>query len=160
MTVVALLQLDPTVGDVEGNVAEVTRASVLAAREGADIAVSSELVVSGYPPRDLLMDAEFVARCEAAAMAASSPIPLLIGTPLSAEKQRRKPFNGVVRVAPKRSSRIVGKKELLPSYDVFDEGRYFQADDAPGIDRSLPGQSVGITVCEDAWQHVGEVPAD
>jgi len=160
VTVVALLQLDPTVGDVEGNVAEVSRASVLAAREGADIAVSSELVVSGYPPRDLLMDAEFVARCEAAAMAASSPIPLLIGTPLSAEKQRRKPFNGVVRVAPERSSRIVGKKELLPSYDVFDEGRYFQADDTPGIDRSLPGQSVGITICEDAWQHVGEVPAD
>ena len=160
MTLVALLQLDPTVGDVEGNLAEVARAVELAASQGAQVAVTSELVVSGYPPRDLLMDAAFVARCEAAAMAATSPIPLLIGTPLAAEKARQKPFNGVIRIAPGRSSRIVGRKQLLPTYDVFDEGRYFQPDDTPGIDRSIPGASMGITICEDAWQHIGAVPAD
>ncbi len=160
MTVVALLQLDPTVGDVAGNVAEIERACALAASEGADIAVTSELIVSGYPPRDLLMDDAFVSRCAEAAHAAQSTIPLLIGSPLPSEKERQKPFNGVVRVAPDRSSRIVGRKQLLPTYDVFDEGRYFQADDAPGIDRSLQGKSVGITICEDAWQHVGETPAD
>ncbi|MDG1524889.1 MAG: NAD(+) synthase, partial [Candidatus Thalassarchaeaceae archaeon] len=122
--------------------------------------VASELVISGYPPRDMLMDAAFVTACEKAAMAVSSPIPLLIGTPLSAEKERQKPFNGAVRVANSRTAKIVARKQLLPTYDVFDEGRYFQADDGPGIDRSLRKASVGITICEDAWQHIGEVPSD
>ena len=160
VTLVALLQLDPTVGAVEANIADIENAVALAVREGADLAVASELVVSGYPPRDLLMDAQFVANCEAAALAMNSEIPLLVGTPLSAAKARQKPYNGVVRVAKGRPPRIVGRKQLLPTYDVLDEGRYFQADDSPGIDRSLPGRSVGITVCEDAWQHVGEVPSD
>ena len=160
MTVIALLQLDPTVGDISGNVALVEAAAFKAAEAGADMAVTSELVISGYPPRDMLMDAEFVSACQEASMGVKSPIPLLIGTPLSADKERQKPFNGVVRVADSRSSKIVGRKQLLPTYDVFDEGRYFQPDDGPGIDRSLQGASVGITVCEDAWQHIGEVPAD
>ena len=160
MTVIALLQLDPTVGDIAGNVALVEAAAAKAADVGADMAVASELVISGYPPRDMLMDATFVAACETAAMAVNSPIPLLIGTPLSAEKERQKPFNGAVRVADSRTPKVVGRKQLLPTYDVFDEGRYFQADDGPGIDRSLRGASVGITICEDAWQHIGEVPSD
>ena len=160
MTVIALLQLDPTVGDIAGNVALVEAAAAKAAGAGADMAVASELVISGYPPRDMLMDATFVSACEMAAMAVNSPIPLLIGTPLSAEKERQKPFNGAVRVADSRTPKVVGRKQLLPTYDVFDEGRYFQADDGPGIDRSLRGASVGITICEDAWQHIGEVPSD
>ncbi len=160
MTVIALLQLDPTVGDITGNVALVEAAAAKAAKAGADMAVASELVISGYPPRDMLMDAAFVSACEMAAMGVSSSIPLLIGTPLSAEKSRQKPFNGAVRVADSRTAKIVARKQLLPTYDVFDEGRYFQADDGPGIDRSLRGASVGITICEDAWQHIGEVPAD
>ncbi len=160
MTVIALLQLDPTVGDIAGNVALVEAAAAKAAEAGAEMAVASELVISGYPPRDMLMDATFVTACESAAMSVTSPIPLLIGTPLSAEKERQKPFNGAVRVANSRTAKIVGRKQLLPTYDVFDEGRYFQADDGPGIDRSLRGASVGITICEDAWQHIGEVPSD
>ncbi len=160
MTVIALLQLDPTVGDIVGNVALVEEAAAKAAEAGADMAMTSELIISGYPPRDMLMDTSFVAACEAASMEVKSPIPLLIGAPLSAEKNRHKPFNGVVRVADSRIPKIVGRKQLLPTYDVFDEGRYFQADDGPGIDRSLPGASVGITICEDAWQHIGEVPSD
>ena len=99
MTVIALLQLDPTVGDIAGNVAMVEAAAAKAANSGAEMAVASELVISGYPPRDMLMDERFVSACEAAAMAVKSPIPLLIGTPLSAEKDRQKPFNGAVRVA-------------------------------------------------------------
>jgi NAD+ synthetase len=160
VTVIALLQLDPTVGDIAGNVAMVEAAAAKAAVAGAEMAVASELVISGYPPRDMLMDERFVSACEAAAMAVNSPIPLLIGTPLSAEKARQKPFNGAVRVADSRTPKVVGRKQLLPTYDVFDEGRYFQADDAPGIDRSLQGVSIGITICEDAWQHIGEVPSD
>ena len=160
MTVIALLQLDPTVGDLVGNVALVETAAIMAAEAGADMAVTSELVISGYPPRDMLMDAKFVSECESMSMEVNSPIPLLIGTPLTADKERQKPFNGVVRVENSRTSKIVGRKQLLPTYDVFDEGRYFQSDDGPGIDRSLQSASVGITICEDAWQHIGEVPSD
>ena len=160
MTVIALLQLDPTVGDLAGNVALVEAAVAKAAEAGADMAVTSELVISGYPPRDMLMDAKFVSECESMSMEVNSPIPLLIGTPLTADKERQKPFNGVVRVDHSRTSKIVGRKQLLPTYDVFDEGRYFQSDDGPGIDRSLQSASVGITICEDAWQHIGEVPSD
>ena len=136
MTVIALLQLDPTVGDITGNVALVEAAAAKAAKAGADMAGASELVISGYPPRDMLMDAAFVSACEMAAMGVSSSIPLLIGTPLSAEKSRQKPFNGAVRVADSRTAKIVARKQLLPTYDVFDEGRYFQADDGPGIDEN------------------------
>ena len=160
MTVIALLQLDPTVGDIVGNIELVEAAALQAAEAGAEMAVTSELVISGYPPRDMLMDAAFVSACEAASMNVNSPIPLLLGTPLTAGKDRQKPFNGVVRVADSRTSKVVARKQLLPTYDVFDEGRYFQPDDGPGIDRSLQGASVGITICEDAWQHIGEVPAD
>ncbi|GIS44664.1 MAG: hypothetical protein Ct9H90mP16_17340 [Candidatus Poseidoniales archaeon] len=132
MTVIALLQLDPTVGDLAGNVALVEAAVAKAAEAGADMAVTSELVISGYPPRDMLMDAKFVSECESMSMEVNSPIPLLIGTPLTADKERQKPFNGVVRVDHSRTSKIVGRKQLLPTYDVFDEGRYFQSDDGPG----------------------------
>ncbi len=160
MTVIALLQVNPTVGDIHGNVALVEDAAKKAAQEGADMAVASELVVSGYPPRDMLMDATFVTACEMAAMAIESQIPLLVGTPVSAGDERQKPYNGVVRVTGNGPSKVVAKKQLLPTYDVFDEGRYFQADDSPGIDRSVPDASIGITICEDAWQHIGEVPSD
>ena len=160
MTVIALLQLDPTVGDIAGNVELIEAAVSKAAEAGADMAIASELVISGYPPRDMLMDAAFVTACEMAAMSVKSPIPLLIGTPLSSGKDRQKPFNGAIRVTNSGNGKVVCRKQLLPTYDVFDEGRYFQADDGPGIDRSLPNASIGITICEDAWQHIGEVPAD
>ena len=76
MTVIALLQLDPTVGDIVGNIALVEAAALKAAEAGADMAVTSELVISGYPPRDMLIDAAFVSACEAASMKVNSPIPL------------------------------------------------------------------------------------
>ena len=160
MTVIALLQVNPTVGDIHGNVALVEAAAKKAVSEGADMAVASELVISGYPPRDMLMDRTFVTSCEMAAMAIESQIPLLVGTPVSSGDERQKPYNGVVRITSNGPSKVVARKQLLPTYDVFDEGRYFQADDSPGIDRSVSGASIGITICEDAWQHIGEVPAD
>ena len=79
---VALLQLDPTVGDLNGNVAEVEKAAHLAADHGAELAITSELVISGYPPRDLLLETDFVERCAEIASTIDSPIPLIVGTPL------------------------------------------------------------------------------
>lgn len=156
---VALLQLNPIVGDIDANVAEIERAIALAAANGAVIAWTSELAVCGYPPRDLLLEEGFVVRCQDAANAVQSPIPTLIGTPIDSGTERTKPANGAVRVGPDGSSEVVCRKQLLPTYDVFDEARYFE----PGLDAGLfsaVGMHLGVTICEDAWQHVGDVPAD
>lgn len=158
--VVALLQLNPTVGDLDGNAAEVERAVKLAAENGADLAITSELVISGYPPRDLLMNSEFVKRAAEVAAGIDSPIPLIVGTPLPPPAERHLPANGSMRIVPGRKSKVATRKQLLPTYDVFDELRYFEADKAPGILRLSEGLSIGVTICEDAWQHAGEVPAD
>ncbi len=158
--VVALLQLNPTVGDFEGNAEMVERAVKLAAANGANLAVTSELVISGYPPRDLLLDSEFVERCALSASDVDTPIPLIIGTPLPPKGERHLPANGSMRIVPGRKAKVATRKQLLPTYDVFDELRYFEPDKSPGILRLSEGLSIGVTICEDAWQHAGEVPAD
>jgi len=71
---------------------------------------------------------------------------------------RSLPGNGVVRAGD--SAREVTRKQLLPTYDVFDEARYFEADERPGIARTIAGLDIGVTICEDAWQHCGATPND
>ncbi|MBS72362.1 MAG: NAD+ synthase [Thermoplasmata archaeon] len=158
--IVALLQLNPTVGDLEGNAAEVERAVALAAKNGADMAITSELIISGYPPRDLLLDPSFVDKCAEVTADIETPIPLIVGTPLPPNNDRHLPANGTMRLVPGRTAKVATRKQLLPTYDVFDEMRYFEADKAPGILRLSENLSIGVTICEDAWQHAGEVPAD
>ncbi|HIA25529.1 MAG TPA: NAD+ synthase, partial [Candidatus Poseidoniales archaeon] len=104
--VVALLQLNPTVGDLEGNAAEVERAVTLAAANGADLAITSELVISGYPPRDLLRDPEFIQRCADVTAAIETPIPLIVGTPLPPTSERHLPGNGSMRIVPGRKAKV------------------------------------------------------
>ena len=157
--VVALLQLNPTVGDIESNVASIEEAASLAASAGASIAWTCELAVCGYPPRDLLLEDGFVEQCQAAASAVDSPIPLLVGSPIDSGSERTKPANGAVRVGPGGIGEVACRKQLLPTYDVFDEARYFE----PNLDAGLAiasGMHLGVTICEDAWQHVGDVPSD
>jgi NAD+ synthetase len=160
MVIVALLQLDHTVGDIVGNAKAIENAVRIAHENGADLAVSSELAISGYPPRDLLEKHGFVRRCLDATKTLHVEIPTIIGTPIPPETERTKPGNGAIRIIPNRPTRVVTQKQLLPTYDVFDEERYFHPDSKPGILRLLDGQSIGVTICEDAWQHAGLVPTD
>lgn len=155
--IIALLQADPTVGDLEANATLIATLGDAAASKGANLAVSTELVVSGYPPRDLLLQSEFIDACVKAAENITCSIPLLIGTPLPA-KGRNLPGNGVL--SNTGEGREVVRKQLLPTYDVFDEARYFAADARPGIARTFGGMNLGVTVCEDAWQHAGHTPID
>ena len=155
---IALLQARPTVGDIQGNSALLTKLINSASNAGANLAVSTELIISGYPPRDLLLQPDFIAACEKVAMGFEAEIPVLIGCPLSANAQRHRPGNGVVRAGD--ISREVVRKQLLPTYDVFDEARYFEADERPGIARTIGGLDLGVTICEDAWQHCGATPTD
>ncbi|MEC9119287.1 MAG: NAD+ synthase [Candidatus Thermoplasmatota archaeon] len=160
MTIVALLQLDHTVGDIDANVKSIENAVGIAQENGADLAVSSELAISGYPPRDLLEKHGFVRQCIEATKSIQVSIPTIVGTPIPPEAERTKPGNGAVRIIPDRPTRVVTQKQLLPTYDVFDEERYFHSDSKPGILRLLDGQNIGVTICEDAWQHAGLVPSD
>ena len=160
MTIVALLQLNHTVGDIDANVKSIENAVGIAQENGALMAVSSELAISGYPPRDLLEKHGFVRQCIEATKSVQVGIPTIVGTPIPPEAERTKPGNGAVRIIPGRPSRVVTQKQLLPTYDVFDEERYFHPDSKPGILRLPDGKNIGVTICEDAWQHAGLVPSD
>ncbi len=160
MTVIALLQIDPTVGDIKGNAERISLAASIAHEHGATLAVTPELAMSGYPPRDLLTHSGFVKRCLEEVHDLDVNLPLIVGCPIPPEMERTRPGNGAVRVIPDRPTRVVTQKQLLPTYDVFDEERYFHPDTKPGILRVVDGQSIGVTICEDAWQHTGLVPND
>ena len=155
---IALLQANPIVGDIGGNAEMICDLAEIAAEAGASFAVTTELAISGYPPRDLLLQSDFVNECHNVASALETEIPVLVGTPVPPHTDRSLPGNGVVRAGD--SVREVTRKQLLPTYDVFDEARYFEADERPGIARTIAGLDIGVTICEDAWQHCGATPND
>lgn len=152
----ALAQVNPTVGDVEGN-AGVVASSIDAARAaGADLVVLPELCISGYPPRDLVVQEGFVEACAAAAKrigeSATRGITAVFGVPLPLE-------GGVVgnSLLAYRDNALIDyyDKRLLPTYDVFDEDRYFRAGErAVVIDVPSRGGAVrvGLSICEDLWR--------
>lgn len=157
-TKIALLQANPIVGDIQGNAELIRKLAKIASDSGASFAVTTELAISGYPPRDLLLQSDFVSECHNIAISLETDIPVLVGTPVPPNSERSLPGNGVVRAGD--SVREITRKQLLPTYDVFDEARYFEADERPGIARTIAGLDVGVTICEDAWQHCGATPND
>ena len=160
-SVIALLQLNPTVGDIKGNAKRLEQFINTASSHGAVACVSTELAICGYPPRDLLMQSSFVEMAQQVALSLSVEIPSLIGTPTIPDHERGKPGNGVALLGNQAPEKIVARKQLLPTYDVFDEARYFDSDDRPGIARTLSGPlELGVTVCEDAWQVAGQTPSE
>ncbi|MBW2260372.1 MAG: NAD+ synthase [Deltaproteobacteria bacterium] len=158
---IALAQVNPLVGDVAGNASLVRETIARAGGRGARLVIFPEMVVCGYPPRDLLERPALVERSEEAvrdlARATANGPAALVGHPARNEVDGQKPFlNAVSLLAGGRvQSRYV--KRLLPSYDVFDEDRWFAAGDRPGI-IDLEGRALGIAVCEDIWNHGTHVP--
>jgi len=151
---VALLQINPTAGDIGGNSARIVAAARRAAEQNVDLAVTPELALMGYLPRDLLMNHGFVRRSgeelATIAHALRDGPPLLVGlaTPNPADIGRPL-FNSAVFV---RGGEVgpAFHKTLLPTYDVFDEDRYFEPAPVPGI-LELGGRRLGISICEDVW---------
>src|SRR5438477_3611936 len=150
---ITLAQLNPIIGDVAGNAALVFQAIDQARREHAEILLTSELVLIGYPPRDLLQRQGIVEACEAAVQRIAEyagDLTVIVGHPRRCAGGVR-PWRNSVSVC--RDGRViaVADKQLLPGYDVFDEDRYFD----PG-DRSLVidlhGHRCGIVICEDLWR--------
>ncbi len=153
---VALVQLNTIVGDVAGNVTRVLDAMDRARGERADLVVCPELCVSGYPPRDLVERSAFVRQCETglerirAATEASTSPGVIVGLPLPSRAATGKGVtNSAVVLA---GGRVLHRhdKLLLPTYDVFDEARYFEpAESCEPFE--FAGEKIGLSICEDAW---------
>jgi len=151
---IALLQIDPTVGDLDGNATLIANAVREAAAAGADLSVTPELALVGYLPRDLLLSAGFVARSWDRLQALGSELkgcpPTLVGLPEPNQAEEGRPlFNTAALLC---DGRVVQRfrKALLPTYDVFDEDRYFEPFHGAQI-LELRGHRLGISICEDIW---------
>jgi NAD+ synthase len=148
---ISLAQLNPTVGDIDGNAVQVRRARAEARRQGADLVIYSELNICGYPPEDLVLKPAFQERCEAAVKAlaaetADGGSAVLIGSPW---RNEGKLHNAVVLLADGEVAALRYKCDL-PNYGVFDEKRVF----VPGPPQgpvSFRGVRLGVMVCEDMW---------
>ncbi|UUY02368.1 NAD+ synthase [Svornostia abyssi] len=146
---IALAQLNPVVGDIAGNEAKVLGALDDARAQGAQLVVFPELVLSGYPPEDLLLKEHFLRDCRAALdriAAQVRDIVAVIGFPERADDV----FNAA-GVCADGEVRGIYRKQHLPNYGVFDELRYFQSGDTPAV-VEVDGVTVGLTICEDIWQ--------
>ena len=150
---IALAQLNPVIGDIARNADQIRLAIDQARRDMADVLVTSELALLGYPPRDLILRGGVVEACEQAvgelAMYAGD-LPIIIGHPRRVEQGIR-PLRNSASICTGGKVIAIYDKRLLPGYDVFDEDRYF----APGSDPcvvEIAGRKLGILICEDIWR--------
>jgi NAD+ synthase (glutamine-hydrolysing) len=149
---IALAQLNPTVGDFAGNSAKILDFAHQAHKRGADLAIFSELCLCGYLPLDLIERPQFIARNERElnCLAAKLPLPAIIGFAGRSNKSTGKAAANAAALLEHGRIAFVQRKMLLPTYDVFDESRYFQ----PATQQdtySFRCQKLGITICEDIW---------
>ena len=149
---IGFAQINPTVGDLQGNFEKIVKAYDQLADAGADIVIAPELAVPGYPPQDLLFKSRFVpenlAVLDRLQKRLSKPA-LLVGF-VDRNEGRGKPFHNAAALLQADQPMQKTHKSLLPTYDVFDEDRYFQpaTQVAP---LNFRGRRVGVTICEDIW---------
>lgn len=151
---VALLQLNYHVGDFLGNAEKIRSAVEAATLQGAELCVTSELSLWGYPPKDLLLNNGFIEKSwetlQELADQLKDQAPVLVGI---AEKnpsdEGKRLFNSVALLKDGTVQQMF-RKSLLPTYDVFDEDRYFQPSDKSDF-FELKGHKIGVTICEDLW---------
>lgn len=152
---IALCQINPTVGDLAGNLELVLDTARRAASRGAALAVFPELVLAGYPPRDLLEKESFRSRSlealdQLVAASASIPCGIVAGYVGAAPQGSRRSATNSAALIENGRLLATQSKMLLPTYDVFDEGRYFQPAPSQHV-CEFRGLRLGITICEDAW---------
>src|SRR6185312_260375 len=152
---IALGQINPTVGDLAGNIALMLRSAREAAARKADMIVFPELSITGYPPRDLVEKPSFIARSERAVeqlAEAARELPITLVAGYVGRSQKRTGKQATNSAAVIREGRILLRqtKILLPTYDVFDEARNFVAADAQSV-LQIGADDIALTICEDAW---------
>ncbi|MEM6553074.1 MAG: NAD+ synthase [Planctomycetota bacterium] len=158
---IALAQINPTVGDIAGNTEKIAEAIARAADAGARLVVCPEMAILGYPPKDLLLKPAVLDRCSEAVQSLSEHcidgVAAVIGLPVRSDKPTGRALHNAAAVCDQGRIVHTHLKSLLPTYDVFDEQRYFEP--GPGLDLTeLPLSSdtddavrLGISVCEDLW---------
>jgi NAD+ synthase (glutamine-hydrolysing) len=156
---VLVAQLDPTIGDFLGNTQKIIEALSHAQRKKVDVVLFAEMAICAYPPEDLVLHDPFVLACEEALQKIA---PHTKGLMAVVGLVRRNLAQGEKRLlnsaAIIQDGKIIGfhDKALLPTYDVFDERRYFE----PGTEFKAwewKGKKIGVLICEDIWQHAGYV---
>lgn len=149
---IALCQLNYTVGDIEGNIQKIISSIKFATEQKADVAVFSELAVCGYPPYDLLFDTVFVDRCISAIeqiAAACENIVAIVGG-IDKNPGEGKPLFNTAFVLHNGNILHRYYKALLPTYDIFDEARYFEPSQKPLL-FEYQQKKIAVTICEDLW---------
>jgi NAD+ synthase (glutamine-hydrolysing) len=150
------IQLNPIIGDLEGNTKKILEAL---SKSHADVVLFSELVITGYPPQDLLLDETLITAAEESLqriMPATMGRFVVVGVPRQNPNHKEKPLYNSAAIFI--DGQLVGFKDksLLPTYDVFDERRFFE----PGVEQpvfTFQGKRIGVLICEDCWQNAGEV---
>ena len=152
---IALIQLNPIIGDFDYNCDKIVRYADKAADLGCELAIFPELAVSGYPPLDLLERSSFINDHQSAVdelIDKLPPIQVMFGCFERCPENSGKPLYNSVLVAHQGNIIHKTRKQLLPEYDVFDENRYFEPG-PPGELFSCGGLTIGVTVCEDIWHY-------
>jgi len=154
---IAIAQLNPVIGDLSGNSAKIREIAEIAHAKGSRLLLTPELSLCGYPPRDLLLNPSFILAMETTLQKLASDLPpdlaVLVGTVLQNPSSHitggKNLFNTIALLANGKIQQYFHKR-LLPTYDVFDEDRYFE----PGLQANyfpLDNINIGVTVCEDLW---------
>lgn len=148
-------QINPTIGDFEGNSALIRAHLQNAKKQGAKLALFPEMALTGYPPDDLLNQRHFLEKMQTTLnnlVQETKGITAIIGTPRGNPRERGKHLHNSAAIIT--DGELVGfhDKMLLPTYDVFDEHRYFEPGTAITT-WTIDGCSVGVTICEDLWEH-------
>jgi len=152
---VGLAQLNSTVGDLAGNRRKILEAYAALVAQGAELVIFPELIVCGYPPRDLLFKRRFVPDVEESLRliaAAVGDVPALVGTVDTNTSGTGRPFYNAAAFCHRGKVAATARKCLLPTYDVFDEDRYFEPAPQPTVVVHA-GRRIGVTICEDIWTH-------
>jgi NAD+ synthase (glutamine-hydrolysing) len=156
---IAIAQLNPIIGDICGNSHLILEAAKQAAVEGANLLLTPELSLIGYPPRDLLIDPSFIAAAGTELQQLTQALPpqlaVIVGTAVpnpDAGKLGGKPlFNSAVLLQNGAVQQVFNKR-LLPTYDVFDEDRYFEPGESSNY-FTVGECKIGVTICEDLWNN-------
>src|ERR1051325_3373330 len=149
---IGFAQLNPTVGDLRGNFELIVGAYERLVAAGAELVPTPELAVPGYPPQDLVFKSRFVPenlKVVEELHARVSDAPLLVGF-VDRNESKGKPFHNAAAILEKGKPIRKTHKSLLPTYDVFDEDRYFEpARCVQALE--IAGRKIGVTICEDIW---------